>query len=98
MQKKTSHFEIFFIFMSFVGKSSRRKLRYDDINDSSLSKHEKILSEEVYYQKQIKKLNNKKDKSVVENDDKRIKRKELTLVDIIERLILGKITFLFLIP
>jgi hypothetical protein len=65
----------------------------------SLSKNVKILFEENDHHRRIKKSNDKQKESVVENDDKRINRKkELAHADFIERSILGKITFLFLIP
>ncbi len=72
---------------------------YDESDYPLLSNHVRILFEENDHYKRIKKSNDKQKEIVIENDDKCInKKKELTHVDFIERLILGKITFLFLIP
>jgi len=75
------------------------KATSDESDYSSLSKNVKILFEDDNHHQRIKKSNDKQKESVVENEDKHINRKkELVHADFIERLILGKITFLFLIP
>ncbi len=72
---------------------------YDELDYPPLSEHVRSLFEEDDHYKRIKKSNDKEKEIVIENDDKCIdKKKELTHVDFIEQLILGKITFLFLIP
>jgi len=71
------------------------KATSDESDYPSLSKNVRISFEEDDHHQRIKKSN----EIVVENDDQRINRKkELTHANFIERLILGKITFLFLIP
>lgn len=80
-------------------QSSFGKSTSNESGDLSLSKHMRISFKEDDYNKRIKKSNNKEEKIILENNDQRINRKkELVHADFIERLILGKITFLFLIP
>lgn len=81
--------------MSLIQETFRRKPIFIDLKNSSLSKNEKdLFDDDNYYNKHIKKLNNKQKESS-RNNDKHLIREDVAHADYIERLILGKITFLF---
>ncbi len=84
--------------MSFVRQSLRTNPPFGELGDPPLPKDGMILYEEDYRQKPINKSHDKQEEVIIENYDKRIRKKELDHIEFIERLILGKITFLFLIP